>query len=81
MSYKIILDSCGELTEEMALSGHFTNVPLTLEVGEYRVVDDETFNQAAFLNAVASTTASRTVYEGLRLRLLSYLCFYSFGTA
>ena len=57
MSYKIILDSCGELTEEMALSGHFTNVPLTLEVGEYRVVDDETFNQAAFLNAVASTTA------------------------
>ena len=57
MSYKIILDSCGELTEEMALSGHFTNVPLTLGVGEYRVVDDETFNQAAFLNAVASTTA------------------------
>ena len=30
MSYKIIIDSCGELTEDMEKSGLFENVPLTL---------------------------------------------------
>ena len=25
--YKIIVDSCGELTEEMKKDGHFVNVP------------------------------------------------------
>lgn len=57
MSYKIILDSCGELTDEMSKSGHFANVPLIIEVGDYKFIDDETFDQAKFLNAVASTTA------------------------
>ena len=33
MSYKIILDSCGELTEAMKNSGNFENIPLTLKVG------------------------------------------------
>lgn len=57
MSYKIILDSCGELTDTMSKNGHFANVPLTIEVGDYKFVDDETFDQAKFLNTVASTTA------------------------
>ena len=26
MSYKVIIDSCGELTEEMKKSGHFTRL-------------------------------------------------------
>ena len=29
MSYKIIVDSCGELTEEMKKSGHFVTAPLS----------------------------------------------------
>lgn len=57
MSYKIILDSCGELTDKMKNSRRFSNVALSIEVGDYKVIDDETFDQAKFLEAVASTTA------------------------
>lgn len=57
MSYKIILDSCGELTDEMKNSGRFSNVALTIEVGHHKIIDDETFNQANFLKTIASTTA------------------------
>ena len=56
MSYKIILDSCGELTDEMQKSGNYINVPLTLQVGKTKVIDDETFNQKDFLELVASTS-------------------------
>lgn len=54
MSYKVIVDSCGELTEEMKQSGHFERASLTLEVGGVRIVDDETFDQADFLARVAA---------------------------
>ncbi len=57
MSYKIILDSCGELTAEMKHTNKFSNVPLTLQVGETKIIDDETFDQAEFLSLVASTDA------------------------
>lgn len=57
MSYKIILDSCGELTDEMIKSGRFSNVALTINVGNHKIVDDETFDQAKLLEAIASTTA------------------------
>ena len=40
MSYKIILDSCGELTEQMKESGVYANVPLTLYVDDYAIIDD-----------------------------------------
>lgn len=53
MSYKIIVDSCGELTEEMKASGMFETASLGLEVGGYHIKDDETFDQADFLRRVA----------------------------
>lgn len=53
MSYKIVLDSCGELTEKMKNDSHFQNVPLGLEVGAYQILDDENFNQKEFLQKVA----------------------------
>lgn len=53
MSYKIIVDSCCELPEELLKSGKFERIPLGLEVGEYQVLDDENFNQAQFLKKVA----------------------------
>ena len=53
MSYRIVVDSCGELTQEMIDSGCFVNVPLTITVGEHHIVDDETFDQADFLKKVA----------------------------
>lgn len=54
MSYKVIVDSCGELTEEMKQSGHFENVSLSMQVGEEIIVDDETFDQVSFLRKVAA---------------------------
>ena len=51
--YKIIIDSCGELSKEMQEDGHFENVPLTLQIGETEIVDDMTFDQADFLKKVA----------------------------
>lgn len=53
MSYKIVLDSCGELPAEMLGDARFERVPLGLEVGEYKILDDDTFDQAEFLRKVA----------------------------
>ena len=57
MSYKIILDSCGELTDDMKSAGNYTNVPLSLQIGDRNIIDDESFDQAEFLSLVAATTA------------------------
>ena len=50
MLYKIIGDSCMDLTEELKLDPHFQMIPLTLQIGDYKVTDDETFNQKEFLS-------------------------------
>ena len=52
MSYLIVIDSCGELTDDMKASGHFVSAPLTLDVDQYHFVDDETFDQQEFLKRV-----------------------------
>ena len=48
MSYKIVIDSCGELLEQWKQDERFASVPLTLTVGSENIIDDETFNQADF---------------------------------
>ena len=53
MSYKIVVDSCCELPENLLSDKRFERVPLGLEVGEYSILDDENFNQAEFLRKVA----------------------------
>ena len=53
--YKIIIDSCGELSKEMQEDGHFENVPLTLQIGDTEIVDDKSFDQANFLKKVAES--------------------------
>ena len=55
MSYKIVVDSCGELTEQLKQDGHFESVPLEIFVDDYHIVDDETFNQHEFLKRVAAS--------------------------
>ena len=52
--YKIIIDSCGELSEEMKEDGHFCTVPLTLQIDDTEIIDDATFEQADFLARVQS---------------------------
>ncbi len=58
--YKVILDSCGELTEEMKQSGHFVNVPLTLYVDDEEIIDDETLDQAELLQKIANASKCPT---------------------
>ena len=55
MTYKIIGDSCLDLTEELKRDPRFQMVPLTLQVGAAQVVDDETFDQADFLKRVSES--------------------------
>ena len=58
MSYKVIVDSCGELTEEMKASGNFETASLTMEVGGVRIMDDVSFDQADFLRRIAECPES-----------------------
>lgn len=52
MGYKIVIDSCGELPEKLVADGHYESVALELEVDDYHITDDETFNQLEFLKRV-----------------------------
>ena len=53
MSYKIVVDSCCELPDQFRKDPRFEIVPLGLEVGDYRIMDDENFDQELFLKKVA----------------------------
>lgn len=72
MSYKIVIDSCGELLEQWKQDERFESVPLTLTVGSENIIDDETFDQADFLqkvaacrNAQVSVPVSRELQKGI----------------
>ncbi len=52
MNYKVIGDSCCDFTPALKADPHFTIVPLTLEIGDYSVVDDDHFDQLDFLKRV-----------------------------
>ncbi len=56
--YKIIIDSCGELTEDMRKDEHFCNVALSIDIDEHHLVDDETFQQADFLEIIKHSESS-----------------------
>lgn len=49
MAYKIIGDSCTDITKEMKQEGVVSLVPLTLSVEGEEFVDDETFEQKKFI--------------------------------
>ena len=53
MSYKIAIDSCGELLKEWKEDERVESVPLTLMVGSENIKDDENFDQKSFLKKVA----------------------------
>lgn len=55
MDYRIIVDSCGELTHKMKESGIYVSAPLSMQVDGDTIVDDDTFDQADFLRRVAAS--------------------------
>jgi len=55
MAYKIIGDSCTDITEEMKRDGDVRLVPLTLSVEGNEFVDDETFNRQLFIEKMKAS--------------------------
>lgn len=55
VNYKIIVDSCGELTYRMKKSGVYETASLSMEVDGDIIVDDENFDQADFLRRVEAS--------------------------
>lgn len=55
MAYKIVVDSSCDLTEEMKTWNNISVIPLTLQIGDYVILDDENFDQDDFINRVATS--------------------------
>lgn len=75
MSYKIVVDSCCDLTDEMKKWDNLTVVPLTLQINDYCILDDENFQQEDFISrmkanggiaqsACPAPDAFKEAYEG-----------------
>ena len=54
-NYRIVVDSCCELPEELKNDPRFKIVSLTLSIGDYEVIDDENFDQLDFIKRVAES--------------------------
>ena len=52
MSFKIVVDSCCDLTGQMLKDPHFVKVPLTIRSNGSSFIDNETFDQADLLWAM-----------------------------
>lgn len=75
MSYKIVVDSCCDLTDEMRKWDNLAIVPLTLQINDYCILDDENFQQDDFISrmkangglaqsACPAPDAFKEAYEG-----------------
>ena len=53
--YKVLIDSCGELPNELKKDDRFCSIPLQLEIDGEFITDDETFDQLDFIKKVASS--------------------------
>lgn len=58
MSYKIIGDSCTDLLKEMKTDERIFLVPLSIQIDNDTIVDDETFDQKDFLKKMAASPNS-----------------------
>ena len=53
MSFKIIVDSCCDLSSEVLSTGVYQSIPLTIHVGENEFRDDETLRTEELVDAMA----------------------------
>jgi len=56
MDYKIIIDSCSDMTPELEEKFNITTVPLHLRLGQQEYMDDANLNIAAFMEEMAACT-------------------------
>jgi len=75
MSFKIVVDSCCEMTPQMQKDPCYTKVPLTIRSNGSTFVDDETFDQADLLWAMKqSQDAPGTSCPSPQAYLDAYQC-------
>lgn len=75
MSYKIIGDSCTDLTADLKKDPHFQIIPLILQVGNTQIVDDDTFDQKKFMELVKnSSECPKTACPSPELYKEAYEC-------
>lgn len=56
MRYRIIGDSCLDLTEELKKDPHFSLIPFTIMVDGQQIIDDESFDQKSFIELVKNSS-------------------------
>lgn len=55
MAYKIVVDSCCDLTQDMKSWSNLSVIPMTLQIGDYVVSDDENFDQNDFISRMVAS--------------------------
>ena len=74
MEYVIVMDSCGECTAKMKEDERVISAPLTLQVDDHIIIDDDTFDQADFLRKVAESPGIvRNPHVRLRIIIRKHL--------
>lgn len=56
MAYKLVVDSCCDITEDMKVWKDFEIVPLTLQIGDYVIQDDFDFDQDDFISRMVASS-------------------------
>ena len=75
MGFKIVVDSCCDLTGQMLKDPHFVKVPLTIRSNGSSFIDNETFDQADLLLAMKqSDDAPATACPSPQSYLDAYRC-------
>ncbi len=75
MSFRIIGDSCLDLTDDLKQNPQYQMVPLTLQVDDHMVLDDENFDQLAFIRMVkASPNCIKTACPSPDAFKTAYTC-------
>lgn len=55
MAYKLVVDSCCDITDDMKEWKNFEIVPLTLQIGDYVIKDDADFDQDDFITRMVES--------------------------
>ena len=75
MSYKVIVDSCGEFTPEMKEDGGFEHVALGIQIEDTQWTDDDSLKQEELLLKIAeSTSCAKTSCPSPERYMESYHC-------
>ncbi|MCR4834278.1 MAG: DegV family protein [Butyrivibrio sp.] len=55
MSYKLVVDSCCDLPEELKNDSRIQRIPFVLQIKDRHIIDDDTFDQLDFIKSVAES--------------------------